>query len=103
MDVSTISKSVILIRLTDERWKHIALMHPALIKKKRQILNAVKNPDYILRGSAHELLAVAGPLKQRFLVVVYKETLEDGFIITAFETTDKTWLFNKEIIWSRPL
>ena len=102
MDVNTTSRNGSPVRLTDERWKHIVLMHPTLVKKKKQILKAVKDPDYILRGGAGELLAVIGPLKRSYLVVVYKEPDEDGFIITAFETTDKTWLFKKEIIWSRP-
>lgn len=98
---TAISKNGVSIRLTQERWKHIGLMHPSLIDKKEQILKAVKNPDHILGGSAGELLAVCGPLKRLYLVVVYKEVVDDGFIITAFETTDVIWLFKKEIIWSK--
>lgn len=108
--VTTISKNGVLIRLTEERWKHIVLMHPGLADKQTTVLTTVKNPDYVLKGGARELLAVSALSKRACLVVVYKETLllrnkeeiNDGFIITAFETTDTRWLFKKEIIWSKP-
>lgn len=103
MDIGTAySKNGVLIRLTEERWKHILLMHPSLINKQSQVLATVKNPDYILKGRAGELLAVSAISKKRYLVVVYKEEISDGFIITAFETTDTRWLFKKEKIWSKP-
>ena len=101
--VITLSKNGIVIRLTEERWKHIVLMHPSLTYKQKQVLTTVKNPDYILKGGARELLAVSALLKRAYLVVVYKEETSNGFIITAFETTDTRWLFKKEIIWSKLL
>lgn len=103
MDVATtISKNGVLIRLTEERWKHIVLMHPSLADKQTKVLAIVKNPDYILKGKGGELLAVSALSKRGYLVVVYKEGINDGFIITAFGTTDTRWLFKKEIIWSKP-
>ncbi|MBI3103563.1 hypothetical protein HYZ05_01355 [Candidatus Daviesbacteria bacterium] len=57
--VSTISQNGTIIRLTDERWKHIVLMHPSLINKEKQVLRIVKNPDYIFKGKGKELLAVS--------------------------------------------
>lgn len=100
--VTTISKNGVLTRLTEERWKHIVLMHPSLIGRQTKVLTTVKNPDYILKGGTRELLAVSALSKRAYLVVVYKEEINDGFIITAFETTDTSWLFKKEIIWSKP-
>jgi len=103
MEIATASsQNGILIRLTKERWKHIILMHPGLANKRKQILNTVKNPDYIFQGRSEELLAVLELSKRTYLVVVYRELNSDGFIITAFETTDTLWLFKKEIIWSKP-
>lgn len=99
---NTISKNGVLIRLTEERWKHIVLMHPSLVDKQKQVLATVKNPDYILKGKEGELLAVAALSKRGYLVVVYKEEIGDGFIITAFETTDTRWLFKKQTLWSKP-
>lgn len=97
------SKNGILIRLTDERWKHIVRMHPTLIDKQVNVLNAVKDPEYILEGSKKELLAVSKLTKRSYIVVIYKEGITDGFVITAYETTDTLWLFKKEIIWNRHL
>lgn len=97
----TVSKNGILIRLTEERWKHICLMHPSLTDKQKQVLATVKNPEYIFKGKGGELLAVSILSKRVYLVVIYKEIEADGFIITAFETTDKLWLFKKELIWNK--
>lgn len=90
-----------MIRLTEERWKHIVLMHPSLGGKQSQVLNSVKDPDLILKGKAGELLAVLKLSKRVYIVVIYKESESDGFIITAYETTDTLWLFKKELIWSK--
>lgn len=104
MDIaSTVSKNGIVIRLTEERWKHICMMHPSLIDKQKQVLATVKNPDYIFKGKAKELLAVSVIFKRVYFVVVYKHTLGDGFIITAYETTDTNWLFKKELVWNKLL
>lgn len=98
---TTISKNGVLIRLTEERWKHIILMHPDLTNRQNYVLKTIKNPDYIFQGKLRELLAVSKLSKTAYLVVVYKETEIDGFVITAFETTEKLWLFKKELIWSK--
>ena len=110
MDIATVfSKNKVLIRLTEERWKHIILMHPNLTDKQKQVLTTVKNPDHVFKGKGEELLAVSALSKRGYIVVVYKETLllrnketeNDGFIITAFVTTDKLWLFKKELAWNK--
>lgn len=99
--VTTVSKNGILIRLTEERWKHICLMHPGLQEKQAQVLATIKNPEYIFKGKGEELLAVSAFSKRGCIVVVYRESANDGFIITAFETTDKLWLFKKELVWNK--
>ncbi|MBI2012354.1 hypothetical protein HYS90_00315 [Candidatus Curtissbacteria bacterium] len=110
---TTISKNGVLIRLTEERWKHIVLLHPNLSDKQTEVLLTVKNPDYIFKGQTEELLAVSKLSARVYIVVAYKETLffslrskkreikSDGFIITAYDTTDVQWLFKKELIWSK--
>lgn len=79
---TTLSKNGILIRLTEERWKHIVLMHPGLIGKQTKVLTTVKNPDYILKGGARELLAVSAPYK-----VTRCGTLD---ILRVFESSRKS-------------
>lgn len=77
-------------------------MHPNLVNKQKQILNTVRNPDFIFQGETKELLATIYLSKVKYLVVVYKESISDGFIITAFETTDTNWIFKKKVVWSKP-
>lgn len=102
MDIATTaSKNGVPVRLTEERWKHIVLLHPNLVDKHIKVLSAVKNPEHILKGGAGELLAVSKLSIRVYLVVVYKEIKHNGFIITAYDTTDVRWLFKKELIWSR--
>jgi len=98
---STTSKNGVLIRLTEERWKHIVLLHPNLSDKQTSVLLTVKNPDYIFKGQAEELLAVSKLSARVYIVVAYKETKPAGFIITAYDTTNVRWLFKKELIWSK--
>ena len=76
---------------------------PSLIGQQRQVLATVKNPDYIFKGKAGKILAASKYSQREYLVIIYKEIEHDGFIITAYETTDTVWLFKKELIWSRHL
>jgi len=59
-----------------------------------EVLNTVANPSRILRGGGGELLALREISKKRFLVVVYREFEDDGFVITAF-ITSRTRSFNR--------
>lgn len=98
------SISGIPVRLTQERWEHITTSHLEIdTKDYKSILNIVKNPDAILKGDTGELLAVKKqPRKRTWNVVAYKEVSEeDGFILTAYFTTDANWLFKREIVWSK--
>ncbi len=101
---TAVSKDGVLIRLTQERWNHIIISHLEISPKSaRTILNIVKNPDVIFKGDLGELLAVrkiSG--KKSWIVVVYKKTSQDdGFILTAYLTTDSRWLFQREVIWNK--
>ena len=88
-------------------------MHPNLTDKQAKVLKTVKNPDYIFKGKTTELLAVSKLSARVYIVVVYREVNSlrkqsllreikpDGFIITAYDTTDVRWLLKKELIWSK--
>lgn len=97
------SKNGISIRLTEERWRHITSSHPEITSNSHQlVLETVENPEVIFKGDVGELLAVQKiPRKKAYLVVPYKELREDGFILTAYLTTDSEWLFKREIIWNK--
>ena len=89
------------IRLTHERWEHIVDNKPYMDSYYEQILEAIENPTFVLRGYAGSLVAVLSLSRERFLHVVYKEISKDnGFIITAFIAKK----YNKRmIVWSREL
>lgn len=101
---TVLSKNNVPIRLTDERWQHIITNHPEIKEGDfSQFMKVIKNPDLILKGSRGELLAIKKLYRKNLWIVVpYKEiTKKDGFVLTAYFTSDLTWLFKKEIIWSK--
>lgn len=98
------SKNNIPIRLTDERWLHIITAHPEIILSESAFaLKIIKNPYVIFAGDRGELLAAKKKTgKSIWFVVVYKEIdRSDGFILTAYITTDSKWLFKRKIIWNK--
>lgn len=98
------SKSVngIQIRLTDERWRHIVYSHIEIGSLgTERVLQTVEDPDVILKGDLDELLAARKVRKKLWLVVVYKEAKDDGFVITSYVTTDIKWLLKRKIIWNK--
>jgi len=95
------SKNGISIRLTDERWAHITEEHCELAGMRLETLDTVANPSKILKGGYGELLAVREFEKDKFLIVVYRELSDDGFIITAFLTRRKEYFNRREQIWPK--
>lgn len=102
---TAISKHGVTIRLTDERWLHITYSHKEIgLTAFPLVLETIEAPDVILEGDSNELLAA----KKRnggkdWIVVVYKETdANDGFVLTAYVTTDFRWLLKRKIVWNKP-
>jgi len=93
------SKNNVPIRLTDERWTHIVEEHNELAGFRLEVLECITNPWKILSGKQGEQLAVQEIVSGKYLVVVYKEELEDGFIITAFFTRRKNMLERRKQLW----
>lgn len=102
---TALSKNNVLIRLTSERWNHIISSHIEINPDEyKVIMEVIKNPDVILQGDTGELLAVKKKSRKKLWIVVpYKEAGDDGFILTAYLTTDSHWLFQREIIWNKKL
>jgi len=101
MSDSVQSKQGILIRLTDERWEHIVTEHGELSESRDPVLQAVGDPERILAGGSGEMLAVREIESGKWLVVVYREHEQDGFIITAFWTRRYRSLEKRDVLWSR--
>ncbi|MDX2240162.1 MAG: hypothetical protein NW224_05715 [Leptolyngbyaceae cyanobacterium bins.302] len=86
MDETALSQNGVAIRLPEERWTHIIDRHSVLIDKKQLVLDTITQPERILAGNEGALMAVREFEPGRWLVVVYREEVDDGFIITAFPT-----------------
>lgn len=98
------SKNKVSIRLTTERWHHITTSHLEIDSEDyKSVMDVVEDPDAVLKGDLDEFLAVKKKSGSKvWIVVAYKEiTKNDGFILTAYKTTDSLWLFKKEILWNR--
>lgn len=90
------------IRLTFERWYHISESHQELLGASFETLETINQPDIVVRGLAGEFLALR-KINKKYLVSIYREiNKKDGFVITAFYTTDlKSLLKKRKIIWSK--
>jgi len=101
--ISANSKNKRLIRLSDERIKHISQNHPETKNCFSWILETIENPDLILAGDFEELIAIRQYKKtpvtnDKYLTVVYKETSQlDGFILTAYFS--RSINKSRKIIW----
>ena len=72
------------IRLTDERWEHILFRRPDMASFIETVLDAVVDPEYILRGYKGTLIAIVHLGERSYLNVIYRELSQtDGFIVTA--------------------
>lgn len=94
-----LSKNNIPIRLPDERWDHIVQEHSELVFFRQEVLNTLANPFKILAGQAAELFAIREIEKGKWLVVIYSEGRNDGFVITAFLTRRNRWWEKRKQIW----
>ena len=93
------SKHGVPIRLTPERWLHIVENHDDMAGYRDTVLAVVENPDAVVRGKAGELLALKA-MEGRTVVVIYRETSpRDGFMITAFFTTEADRIRKRGLIW----
>ena len=93
------SKNGVLIRLTDERWAHITEEHCELAGLRLEVVETVENPSRIMMGGKDELLAVREVSGGKHLVVVHPDLQSDGFVITAFLTSETKSLNRGTPIW----
>ncbi len=93
------SRNGIPIRLTDERWAHIADEHGELTDLRLEVMQTITEPSRIFAGGAGELLAVQEQQLGKYIVVVYRELAADGFVITAFLTRRVRSLERRKQLW----
>ena len=99
MNDNALSKNDILIRFSEERWRHILSEHPELALYPSEVLTAVSEPEAILDGQNGALLAVRLVEAGKWLVVVYRELADDGFVVTAFLTRRQAYLNKRRKLW----
>lgn len=89
------------IRLSPDRWAHIVEHHDDLAGYRDSIVDTIENPEAIARGKTGELLALKS-VDDRTLVVVYREASKsDGFVITAFFTTQPERIRKRGLVWPK--
>ena len=98
------SRNGIPIRLTEERWQHVARRHPEMQSLRERVLETLSEPEIVQQGDFGELLAIRfypeTPLTSKYQVVVYREVnSEDGFILTAYLTSRPS--VGRITIWKR--
>ena len=94
-----LSKNEIPIRLTAEPWAHITEQHGELSERRGDLLQTLVEPKQILLGNDGELLAMKEWEPGKWLVVVYRELRDDGFVITAFLTRRVRTLEKRVQVW----
>lgn len=66
---------------------------------RADVLETVRDPQRIVQGGAGELIAVRMVEENKWLVAVYRELDDDGFVITAFLTRRARWFQRRVQIW----
>lgn len=99
MTETVTSKNGVAIRLTDERWSHITEEHAELAGYRLEVLEAIAQPERIVAGNEGELLALRKQNDGKTVVAVYRETVADGFVITAFLTRREASLNRRNQLW----
>ncbi|MBI4787899.1 MAG: hypothetical protein HY782_12730 [Chloroflexi bacterium] len=85
------------IRLTAERWYHIVENHDDVAGHYDDVLQTVEEPDLVVRGYKGALIAVRGAGRKEYFCVVYREiNRDDGFIISAYFTSE---INRRQIVW----
>jgi hypothetical protein len=93
------------VRLTHERWSHIVESHDYMAGHLDLVLETLADPDCIAVGIRAECMALKfyqdTALGRKHVVVVYGESLTDGFIVTAFMTSKAEKVTKRGLQWQK--
>jgi hypothetical protein len=97
-----VSKNGVAIRLTKERWFHIVESHDYMSGLSEVVLETVSSPEEIIEGDEGELIAIRR-FNNKLVIVFYREVSDaDGFVITAFLTSEiERVRKERKIIWKK--
>ena len=93
------SKAGIRVRLTDERWAHVTEEHCELAGLRLEVMETIREPERVVAGRQGELMALTEMEPGKWMVVVYRELADDGFVITAFLTRRRAPLERRQQVW----
>jgi len=92
------------IKLSKTVIDHNVIRHPEVAAYTREIVEAFRNPDLIIRGLRGELKALKFyaelHVEPKYLVVVYRELREEKVIITAYFTSNVARV-KGEVVWKK--
>lgn len=104
MRKEAISVSGAKIKLTSGSIQHIIRKHPEAKPYLEQVIETVENPDLIIQGEFGELKALkfyeSLHIGSKYFVVPYREKDSEGFIITAYFTSNLDRV-RGAIVWRR--
>lgn len=74
------------IKLTKERWDHIALRHPEIKMMQNALQEVLKNPDIIVKSRYNESAKLYHRKYEDYYIVVLVD-INQKFIITAYTSS----------------
>jgi hypothetical protein len=103
---TAVSKNGVSIRITDERWMHVVEARDYMAGNLDLVVETVEDPDYIVAGRKDEFIALrhyeTTVLSEKYMIAVYREFVDDGFLITAFMTSSPDTILRKGVVWQKP-
>lgn len=91
--LETVSKVGVWVRLTEVQWEHIFSKHPEMVDQQERIRATLESPErvYVVprRQNHHyyRLFDQTPVTRKKYLAVIVKHLNQDGFVITAYYTT----------------
>jgi hypothetical protein len=101
-----VSRNGMPIRISDERWTHVVEAHDYMAGNMELVIETIEDPNAMVVGGKGELIALryyeTTVLSEKYVVAVYREFSDDGFLITAFMPSLPDTILRKGILWQKP-
>ena len=100
-----VSRNGFPIRITYKQWAHIVDSHDYMSGNLDLVLETIESPDFLVGGWTDEVIALKHYKKtnitEKYVIVIYAERGQDGFVITSFMTSKAEKIMKRGIIWKR--
>jgi hypothetical protein len=92
--------------ISEERWTHVVEAYDYMAGNMELVIEPIEDPDTMVVGSKGEVIALrtyeTTVLSEKYVVAVYREFGDDGFLITAFMPSRPDTILRKGILWQKP-